>query len=189
VSSKLLAVIALFIGLVAPLRAGDTPADPEHEGREAPSREEIPQILDSYLLSNLQDRLGLSDAQQAKVVPLVMQYQKDTRVSRKQRMKAIGTMKKLLQSGTATEAQISEELGVLRGIEDDSCHKIRKDVEAIDGELTVIQRAKYRVLEHEVERRFFQLMRQAMMRPRPEERLERPRRDKADKSEEPAHKP
>lgn len=156
---KKLALLAALTLIALPLSAGD-PRRPDEE--RAPARDEIPEILDYYMLSHLQERLGLTDAHNAKVVPLVMQYQKDLRGCRKGKVKAVTALKKLLKSGTATEAQVAEHLNALRAIEAEDRGKLKKDLEAIDGELTVVQQAKFRVLEHEVERKFFQLMRDAM---------------------------
>jgi hypothetical protein len=156
---KKLALLAALTLIALPLSAGDPPRADEER---APARDEIPEILDYYMLSHLQERLGLTDAHNAKVVPLVMQYQKDLRGCRKGKMKSVTALKKLLKSGTATESQLVEHLNALRAIEAEDRGKLKKDLEAIDGELTVVQQAKFRVLEHEVERKFFQLMRDAM---------------------------
>jgi len=157
---KKLALLAALTLAALPVSAGDPP--PRADEERAPARDEIPEILDYYMLSHLQERLGLTDAHNAKVVPLVMQYQKDLRGCRKGKMKSVTALKKLLKSGTATESQLVEHLNALRAIEAEDRAKLKKDLEAIDGELTIVQQAKFRVLEHEVERKFFQLMRDAM---------------------------
>jgi hypothetical protein len=96
-------------------------------------------------------------------------------------MKALGALKKSLESGTATEAQIGEQLSGLKTIDADDRAKLAKDLEAIDAELTVVQQAKFRVLEHAVERRFFELMKRVITRPRPDREGRRPGKDGGDR--------
>jgi hypothetical protein len=112
---------------------------------------EVFKMIDAYLLANVQDALGLGDEQGAKVVPLVLKLQGDRRNFHRRRHKALGEMKKQLGSGTATEAQIADQMKALRALEGEELDTLRKDLEAVDKELTVVQQAKFRILEREVE--------------------------------------
>jgi len=160
---------------------------PDGPGKGGP--QEAFKMIDAYLLANVQDALGLSDEQGAKVVPLVLKLQGDRRNFHRQRHKALGEMKKQLGSGTATEAQIADRMKALRALEGEELEAIRKDVEAIDKELTIVQQAKFRILEREVERKIQGLIkeyreRRVMSEHGPQgDRRGRPRRERGEAPE------
>lgn len=147
-SSLLVLLAAATLGL--PVAADDSPSGGPGPGRGA---FEAFKMIDAYLLANVQEALGLSDEQGEKVVPLVMKLQRDRREFHRKRSRALGEMKKLLGSGSATEAQVAEQMKALRALEGEELETIRRDVEAIDKGLGVVQQAKYRILEREVERK------------------------------------
>ena len=155
--SSLLALLAAAT-LALPLRADDPPSGGPGPGPGKGGPHEAFKMIDAYLLANVQDALGLSDEQNTRVVPLVLKLQSDRRGFHRRRGKALGEMKRLLGSGSATEPRIAEEMKALRVLEGEELETIRHDVEAIDKELTVVQQAKYRILEREVERKIQNLI-------------------------------
>ena len=186
--SSLLALLAA--GLMAlPAGADDPPAERRGPGPgPGPGKgghHEAFKMIDAYLLANVEEALGLNSEQSAKVVPLVLKLQRDRRELQRRRGRALGEMKKLLGSGSATEARVSEEMKALRALEAEEQATIREDVEAIDKELDIVQQAKYRILEREVERRIqgliFEHRKKVLM-----ERGERgPRPDRRERGEKP----
>ena len=173
---------ALFAG-------DDAPKGPPMGG--PPGKGEIFKMVDAYLLANVQEALGLSDEQNAKVLPQILKLQADRRGFFRRRGKALGEMKKLLGSGAATEAQVAEQMKEYRALESDELDTLRKDVESIDKELTVVQQAKFRILEREVVRKIEGLIeehRRKIRIERPRDRMDRPGadREKPDRPSEPA---
>jgi hypothetical protein len=123
-------------------------------------RDEAFKMVDAYVVSNLQESLGLSDDQFAKAVPLVSRLQKDRRELARRRMEALQEMRRLLGSGAATEARVVEALKGVKAAEAEERAAVQRDLEALDAVLTPVQQAKYRLLEVEVDRRIRELMTQ-----------------------------
>lgn len=156
-SKRLVLVLAVALGAGS---AGAFAQEPAPPGRpeERAGREEALRMVDAYIVSNLQESLGLTDEQFVKVLPLVKKLQTDRREYFMGRMRALREMRRLLSSGSATEAQILDQLKELKALDADGPAKTRRDVEALDAVLAPMQQAKYRVLEVDVERRMRELM-------------------------------
>jgi len=133
-------------------------------------RDEAFRMVDAYVIANLQESLGLDDATYEKAIPLVNKLQKVRREFFHERSRMQRKMRHLLRSGTATEAQVVEILDDFKALDVEGPERIRKQVEELDGLLTPLQQAKYRVFELEVERRMRDLMRRARRQrsPQPE---------------------
>jgi Spy/CpxP family protein refolding chaperone len=121
-------------------------------------REEAFKMVEAYVVSNLQESLGLTDDQFAKLLPQVKRLQKDRRDFAQRRGRAMSDLRRLLESGSATEPRVTELLKEVKGVEVEQSETVRKDMDAIDGVLTPVQQAKYRLLEVEVERKIRALM-------------------------------
>ena len=141
--------------LLVVLAAGSASAQTAAAGRP---REEAFKLVQAYLVSQLQERLGLNDAQFAKLLPNVTRLQKDRRDLSQRRGRTMGELRRILESGSATEARVVELMKEVKAVELEQAETVRKDMEAIDGLLTPIQQAKYRLLEVEVERRIRAIM-------------------------------
>src|SRR5262249_13028634 len=155
----LVLALALASGFVRaqapPARAAQGPAPTAEERRE-----DIFKMIDAYVISNLQESLGLSDEQFVKLLPLVKRLQGDRRSFVVRRQQTLNQLGRLLNSGTATEPRVVELLKELKTIESDEPAQIRRDADAIDATLTPLQQAKYRVLELQLERRMRELLNQ-----------------------------
>ncbi len=134
---------------------------------DRPARDEAFKMVDAYLVSNLQESLGLTDEQFARAIPLVKKLQGDRRQLLAERARTMREMRRLLRQGGATEAQVLELLGQLKTLDADGPIQNRKNVEALDAALTPIQQAKFRVLELEVEQRIREVMGRARPRQGP----------------------
>lgn len=147
---------------VASAQEGAPPA-----GGPVRPREEAFRMVDAYFVSNLQESLGLTDEQFVRLLPMVKRLQNDRRQLAQSRQRALQEMRKLLQSGAATEGQIAELLRELKAVESEQPNVVRRDLEAIDSVLTPLQQAKYRILEVEVERKIREVMTQMREQARP----------------------
>jgi hypothetical protein len=135
-------------------------------GQEQPphpraAREEAFRMVDAYVLSNLQESLGLSDEQFARAIPLVKTLQRDRREYLAERGRLVREMRRLLQQGGAVEPQVLELLKQAKTLDAEGPERSRRSLAALDALLTPLQQAKYRVLESEVEQRMRELLSRA----------------------------
>jgi Spy/CpxP family protein refolding chaperone len=159
------------------LLAAAPPQSPEREGPaqgDLRPREEAFKIIDAYIVSNLQESLGLTDDQFVKVLPLVKRLQTDRREMFQRRQRAVRELRRALRSGTATEAQVADLLREMKAVEAEEPARMRKNLDAIDATLTPLQQAKLRVLEEEVAQKIRELMNQFRRQGRPGRPGERP---------------
>ena len=153
-------VLALGAGAVHALAQEDAPA-----GRDRAARDEAFKMVDAYLVSNLQESLGLDDAQFAKAIPLVKRLQGERRSYFVERTRTVRELRRLLRQGGASEAEVLDLLRQLKTLDAEGPARTRKNLDALDALLTPIQQAKFRVLEMDVEQRMRELMNRAHPRP------------------------
>ena len=158
----------LIIVSLAGMASAQEPSSGEGPGR---SRDEAFKMVDAYIVSNLQESLGLSDDQFTRLLPLVMKLHNDRRASVHRRIQNLRELRRLLASGTATEVQVEERLREIKRIENDDV--LRRDREAVDAALSPLQQAKFRVLESEVEQKIRALRGRMRMQGRPGARSRR----------------
>ena len=148
-----------FVGVLALAALPQVGAGPRApQGRAG---DEVAKMVDAYIVSNLQDSLGLTDEEFVKLLPLVKRLQSERRTSMQGRRAAVRELWRLLESGTATEAQVVEQLHQVKREEIEGPEKVRKTTEGIDAALTPLQQAKFRVLESDVEKRIREILTQA----------------------------
>lgn len=146
------------------------------EGAEAPAghvpelRDETFRLMDAYLISNLQESLGLSDEQFTRAMPLVKKLQADRRDFARRRMQALRSLRKTLLSGAATEAGVAELLKEVKSVSTEERAATVRNAEALDAVLTPLQQAKFRVFEAEVDIRLRHLLARSQDRDRPSNR-------------------
>jgi len=158
----------LFLTLVLALGAGGARAVAQEDARagaDRPARDEAFKMVDAYVVSNLQESLGLDDAQFAKAIPLVKKLQGERRTYFLERTRTVREMRRLLRQGGASEAELLELLKQLKALDVEGPAQTRKNADALDALLTPLQQAKFRVLEVEVEQRMRELMNRAHPRP------------------------
>ena len=146
----------LFLG-------GQEPPDApraEGQGSRRGSREEAFKMIDAYVVSNLQESLALTDEQFVKLLPLVKRLQSDRRAVLLKRQQPLQQLRRLLGSGTATEAQVKDLLQKVKAAEAEEPIVLARDREAVDAALSPLQQAKFRVFEAEVEHKIRELMTQ-----------------------------
>jgi len=121
-------------------------------------RDETFRLVDAYFISNLQESLGLTNDQFARILPLVSKVQSDRRDFARRRMQALRQLRKTLQSGSATESSVTDLLKDLKAASADERAGTLKNLDTLDLELTPLQQAKYRVFEAEVDLRLRHLL-------------------------------
>jgi hypothetical protein len=149
------------LGIAVSLGASVAAAQPAPSRDHAEQRDEAFRMVDAYIVANLQDSLGLSDQKYAEVIPLVKKLQTERRDYFEARWRAQRELRHLLRSGGTTEAEVAAALEKLREIEASGPAKVRRALDSLDGALTPLQQAKYRVFELDVEQRLRELMRRA----------------------------
>jgi hypothetical protein len=117
-------------------------------------------MIEAYIVSNLQESLGLTDEQFVKTLPLVKKLQSERRQYAQGRMRLLRQMRRALESGSATEGQVTELLTELKALDAEGPARNRRNQEAVDAVLTPVQQAKLRILEIEVERKLRELLSQ-----------------------------
>jgi len=158
--------LALLAALLAGAEQGLAATQPpEAPNRGRPARPGLPgdeafRMVDAYVLSNLQESLGLTDEQFLRLLPLVKRFHGDRRDFAQRRRRAFVELRKALEAGGYTEDQVAQALRALKAVETEEPVAIRRDLDAIDAALSPVQQAKYRVLEAEVERKIRELVRQ-----------------------------
>ena len=146
--------LALFLMARAAAAQEDAPAARN-------PREEAFRMVEAYVVSNMQESLGLRDEQFARAIPLVKKLQRDRRDYLLERGRLMREMRRLLRQGGAVEPQVTELLKQAKALEAEGPERTRRDLEALDALFTPVQQAKYRVLESEVEQRMRELMNRA----------------------------
>ncbi len=149
---KRLAVVVVVVGLSAARVLA------QEDAVRGPGRDELVKLVDAYLLSNLQENLSLSDEQFVKILPLVKRWQADRRAFQQRRMTTLGEMRRLFETGAATEPRLGEILRGLKQAELDEQAASHKNVEALDAQLSLVQQAKLRIFEVRVQQRLREII-------------------------------
>jgi Spy/CpxP family protein refolding chaperone len=161
----MVAAVAVLVAAVAGA-AEQGPAGGTRGGDERALRDEVYEVVDAYILMKAQERLGLTDEQFAKLVPLIRKQKADRRDYDRRRYRALGEMRRLFMKGEATEDRIAELLRETKAVEAELPAAMARNQEAIDAVLSPVQQAKYRVLDAEVDRRLHDLRQRAHERRR-----------------------
>ena len=163
------ALLACAMAAAGTAGAADQPTAGATRGHGEPSlRDEVYEVVDAYVLMKAQERLGLTDEQFAKLVPLIKKQKGDRREFEQRRYRALHELREQFTRGEATEARVGELLRELKAVENDMPAQMARDREAIDAILSPVQQAKYRLLDAEVDRRLHELREQARERHRGE---------------------
>ena len=149
-ASVLLSVFAIATGSTAQNR----------ERNPQPNRQEVEGMMEAYILSKLQDALDLTDEQFGSMVVAQKKLSDTRREYRRDRMQILRQMRQTLQREQAGESELQPLLSQLDTLRDDFASNEKSRYAAIDSILDIRQRARYRVLEVEIQRRLAEMMRQ-----------------------------
>jgi hypothetical protein len=155
-------VIARALAVALALSAGMAAAQDAQEGprRGGRPREEIFRLIDEHVARSLQERVGLSDDQAARALPLVQRLHADRRRFAARRIRAMQQMRRAFRPGAPAvgDARAAEMLQELKAAEADEAAGLRAGQDAVDAVLTPLQQVKYRIFETEMEHRLRELM-------------------------------
>jgi hypothetical protein len=158
-------VVLLALASVVPAAAQPAGAG---QRRGQGHRDDAFRMVDAYIVSNLQESLGLTDEQFVKALPLVKRLLADRRTLVERRRQALRDLRQMFQAGSATEATVAERLREVKALEVEEGQTLRRNLEALDAVLSPVQQAKFRVMEVEIEQRIREIMAQARQRRRGE---------------------
>jgi hypothetical protein len=149
-------VLASLVAMVAPARARSS-----QEREPGVRAEELEGMMEAYVLSKLQDSLGLSDEQFGRMVVAQKKLSDMRRAYRRERGDILRQMRKALDREQAGADELSPLLARLDELQQGFLEQEKARYRDIDGILDVRQRARYRILEAEIGRRLQQLIRDA----------------------------
>ncbi len=149
----------LILAILASLLTRAAPGQEERDLR--PSGEEVDGMIDAYILSKLQDALVLSDEQFGRMVVAQKKMQDARRSYRRERSEVLRQMQQALRSEHAGETELSPLLSRLDELHQSFLAEERVRYRDVDAILDIRQRARYRILEGEIQRRLQQLIRQS----------------------------
>ncbi|MFQ5791143.1 MAG: hypothetical protein ACE5JI_11800 [Acidobacteriota bacterium] len=139
----------------------------ERGPRRRASRHEIEGLMEAYIISKLQEALDLTDEQFAKMVVAQKRLQGHRRDRRTSRQETLQQLRRAVRNPNSSDEEIAGLMKELEENEDAFLVQQRADYQAIDAILSLRQRARYRLLELEIERRLQELVREIRGR-RPE---------------------
>jgi hypothetical protein len=122
---------------------------------------ELQQLFDSWALLQAQGFLKMSDEQFARFLPRFKALQDTRRRGLQQRTRVLNQLRKAVNDGEPDEQQLKTSIKLLQEIDDKVDVDTRKAYEAVDSVLDVMQQAKFRLFEEQMERRKLELVTRA----------------------------
>jgi len=120
---------------------------------------ELQRLFDAYMVMQAQEALQLDDGQFGQFLPKLKALQDTRRRNDLARARLVGELARMTAAlETVDEAALRERLGALQDLEGRSAAELRRAYDAIDQQLDVRRRARFRVFEQNMERRKLQLM-------------------------------
>ncbi|HEY7411137.1 MAG TPA: hypothetical protein VII13_10370 [Vicinamibacteria bacterium] len=144
-------LLSLVAGVLLAL-AVPAMAQPPGQG-PAPGRERIARMIEEHFARRLREDVGLGAEQVERIMPMVRRLQQERRQAREARLRALQELRRVLASGTATEARVAGLVQSLRAQEREAPERVRRGMDEIDAQLTPVQQAKFRILEVALERK------------------------------------
>jgi len=126
---------------------------------------ELGRLFDAYTVMQAQEALGLDEARFGPFVTRLRALQEMRRRHLRERAAVMRDLRQLLQA-TGNDAQLKERLDALVRLETASRADQAKAMDAIDELLDVRQRARFRLLEQQLELRKLELVNRARQRQR-----------------------
>ena len=142
--------------------AGQAPAP---AARENVDPAELGRLFDAYTVMQAQEALGLDEARFGPFVTRLRALQQMRRRHLRERAAVLRDLRQLLQTA-GNDAQLQERLDALVQLDASTRADQAKAMEAIDELLDVRQRARFRLLEQQLELRKLELVNRARQRQR-----------------------
>jgi hypothetical protein len=130
---------------------------------------EIQRLFDDLVLTQSRERLALTEAQTDPFTTRLHALQEVRRRGIGERARLLGELARLTspRAGTPDPARVEARLEELAEFEARHAAELRQAYAGIDAVLDVMQRARFRVMEEQLERRKLQLITRARQGPRP----------------------
>ena len=145
-------------------RGQQAPRGQQGRGHLSPS--DIQDQFDAYAIVQAQDALSLSDAQYPQFVRRARELHALRRRARAERGRLVGALNQLLRQRTAAESRLDAATRALDAHDRTSLDRVQKAYAAVDEILDVRQRARFRVLEEQLERKKLDILFRARQGPR-----------------------
>jgi hypothetical protein len=142
--------------------AAQTPGQPANENVDPA---ELGRLFDAYTVMQAQEALGLDEARFGPFVTRLRALQELRRRNLRERAAVMRDLRQLLQT-PGNDAQIKDRLDALAKLEATTRADQAKAMDAIDELLDVRQRARFRILEQQLELRKLELVNRARQRQR-----------------------
>lgn len=145
---------------VGPAFGQQEPAVPAPE-RLTPA--EVVRLFDAYVVVQAQEQLGLDTQQYGMFVAHYKAVLDARRRNQEARLRILGELGALVRRAGAApdEDRLKDRLKALQDQEAAGAADVRKALDAVEQELTVLQRARFRIFEEQMERRKFELLTRA----------------------------
>ena len=127
---------------------------------------DIQDQFDAYAIVQAQDALKLTDEQFPQFVRRARELHTLRRRARMARTRLIGSLNQLLRAPDASDARLTAAVKALDDHERTSLEQLQKAYAAIDEVLDARQRARFRVLEEQLERKKLDMLFRARQGPR-----------------------
>jgi len=142
--------------------AEQTPGQPANENVDPA---ELGRLFDAYTVMQAQEALGLDEARFGPFVTRLRALQELRRRNLRERAAVMRDLRQLLQT-PGNDAQIKDRLDALAKLEATTRADQAKAMDAIDELLDIRQRARFRLLEQQLELRKLELVNRARQRQR-----------------------
>jgi hypothetical protein len=132
---------------------------------------QLHQLFDAMLVMQAQKALALSEEQYPQFLTRVQALQETRRRNQQQRLRLISDLQRLTNPRNARDADdaaVTQRLAALQELEARAAADLRRSYDGIDEVLTPVQRARFRVLEEQIERRKLELLGRARQVKRPQ---------------------
>lgn len=151
--------LALLGASAVRAQEGAAPPGPRNQGRRAG---EIARLFDAYALMQAQETLGLDDAQYARFVGRFRTLLEVRQKHQASRGRIIQELSRLTRGdGPVDETALRDRMRALDEADAQARTETAAALVAVDELLTLLQRARFRVLEQQLERRKWELMTRA----------------------------
>jgi len=148
--------------VAAAMKAGQGPGQAANENVDPA---ELARLFDAYTVMQAQEALGLDEARFGPFVTRLRALQEMRRRHLRERAAVMRDLRQLLQA-PGNDAQLKERLDALVRLETATRADQAKALDAIDELLDVRQRARFRLLEQQLELRKLELVNRARQRQR-----------------------
>ena len=172
---RMFVLVAALVAGLAPAAIAQEPQLPgaaPDAGNMTPA--EIQKLFDAYIVVESQRALDLSDAQYPQFIAKLRAVQDTRRRNQQERMQLMGRLQRLTapRAPSADTNVLEGLLKSLQELESRNAAEIRKTYDELDQVLDVRQRARFRVLEEQVERRKIELLMRARQQNRPRPKIQ-----------------